>query len=151
MVILDTLHLHSSADESFCDTEKHEEERVNCVLPLIPGSSPDCNRIDATTVEMLLSGYRTLSLVLLFFLIARIHFDDRIEKYVIMDCRYDYEFNGGHIRTAVNITPEQIYEYFRGILEVAQRPYRCTESVDCDKICPSLCVPPLLGRGDWLS
>jgi len=77
--------------------ERQEEERVQCILPIIPGSSPDYNRIDGGTLNQLLAGY----------------YQETIEKYVIMDCRYDYEYNGGHIKDAIHMAPEQIFDYFR--------------------------------------
>jgi len=81
--------------------EKHEEERVQCILPTIPGSSTDFNRVDGNTVNQLLCG----------------NFDEKIEKYVIMDCRYDYEYTGGHIQSAIHMSPEQIFDYFRDMPE----------------------------------
>ncbi|KAL1283489.1 M-phase inducer phosphatase 1-A [Trichinella pseudospiralis] len=36
-----------------------------------------------------------------------------IEKYIILDCRYPYEYNGGHIKGAVNVyTQEQLKRFF---------------------------------------
>lgn len=35
------------------------------------------------------------------------------KKYLIIDCRFDYEFKGGHIKNAINInTPEKIQDFF---------------------------------------
>jgi rhodanese-related sulfurtransferase len=31
------------------------------------------------------------------------HYNDVIEKYYIVDCRYPYEFEGGHIKNAINM------------------------------------------------
>lgn len=40
-------------------------------------------------------------------------FADRVERYFIIDCRYDYEYRGGHIRGAMNISdPNYIVERF---------------------------------------
>lgn len=39
------------------------------------------------------------------------HFADRVPEYEIVDCRYPYEFKGGHIRGAVNLyRPEDLLE-----------------------------------------
>lgn len=36
-----------------------------------------------------------------------------IDKYFIVDCRYPYEYEGGHIRTALNLhTKEAVYDFF---------------------------------------
>ena len=33
--------------------------------------------------------------------------------FLIIDCRFDYEYKGGHIKSALNInTPEDIEDYF---------------------------------------
>jgi rhodanese-related sulfurtransferase len=81
--------------------DKHEEERVHCILPTIPGSSTDYNRINAQTLQSVIDG----------------QYDDKIEKYVIMDCRYEYEYVGGHIQSAIHMSPEQIFDYFREMPE----------------------------------
>ncbi|XP_038678146.1 cell division cycle 25 homolog d [Scyliorhinus canicula] len=40
-------------------------------------------------------------------------FEDLIDEYVIVDCRYPYEYNGGHIKGAVNLyTEEQLIDTF---------------------------------------
>lgn len=40
-------------------------------------------------------------------------FDDELTELHVIDCRFDYEYEGGHIEGAVNITsPEQLEEYF---------------------------------------
>lgn len=30
-------------------------------------------------------------------------FDNKINNYYVIDCRFDYEYNGGHIEGAINI------------------------------------------------
>ena len=39
-------------------------------------------------------------------------FDNRIASYKVIDCRFDYEYQGGHIKGAVNInTTAEVEEY----------------------------------------
>nr|CAD7424818.1 unnamed protein product [Timema monikensis] len=62
-------------------------------LPLIPGRHQDLKTITPETLAALMNG----------------GFADEVESYSIIDCRYPYEFEGGHIRGAKNIyTKEQI-------------------------------------------
>lgn len=65
-------------------------------LPTLPlnGTVP---RISADTLVQLLSG----------------EYDDFYDSLFIVDCRYDYEYNGGHIKGAFNLTnPEEMREMF---------------------------------------
>ncbi|KAF5286222.1 hypothetical protein FQR65_LT02234 [Abscondita terminalis] len=64
-------------------------------LPLISGKHPDLKSITASTLALLLRGkYRGL-----------------VNSYKVIDCRYPYEYNGGHIEGAINLyTKEQILE-----------------------------------------
>lgn len=39
-------------------------------------------------------------------------YDSQIAGYHIIDCRFDYEYNGGHIRNAVNINTASDIEDF---------------------------------------
>lgn len=65
-------------------------------LPLIDGRHNDLKSISAHTMRSLLVG----------------DFDSSIASYQVIDCRYPYEFVGGHIRGAVNLfTQEQIIEH----------------------------------------
>ncbi|XP_013097480.2 M-phase inducer phosphatase isoform X2 [Stomoxys calcitrans] len=67
------------------------------VLPLIAGRHRDLKSISCNTVARLLRG----------------EFDDTVANYRIIDCRYPYEFEGGHIRGAKNLyTQDQIIEEF---------------------------------------
>lgn len=66
-------------------------------LPIIPGKHQDLKSISAETMRQLLNN----------------EYSHVIEKFIIVDCRYPYEFNGGHIRGAQNIyTREGITESF---------------------------------------
>ena len=78
----------------------HEALAVPCILPVIPKSSQDFNRIDESTLLDLMNG----------------RYVDTIEKFVVMDCRYEYEYAGGHIKGAINMAPHMIFEYFKDIL-----------------------------------
>ncbi|XP_058118839.1 uncharacterized protein LOC131260986 isoform X1 [Anopheles coustani] len=65
------------------------------VLPLMDGQHRDLKSISGDTMARLLRGA----------------FDDKVESFKIIDCRYPYEFEGGHIRGAKNLyTQEQIIE-----------------------------------------
>lgn len=68
--------------------------RPHC-LPLVDGKHTDLKSISADTMRRLLNG----------------EFNDRVASYKIIDCRYPYEYEGGHIAGAVNLyTHEQILE-----------------------------------------
>ncbi|KAJ8317073.1 hypothetical protein KUTeg_004977 [Tegillarca granosa] len=66
-------------------------------LPIIPGKHQDLKCIAPQTVMQLLDN----------------EYSHVIEKFMIVDCRYPYEYEGGHIRGAKNIyTQEGIIEEF---------------------------------------
>ncbi|XP_078331094.1 M-phase inducer phosphatase-like [Crassostrea virginica] len=58
-----------------------------CALPTIWGKHSDLKTITADTVADLLSG----------------RYDDVISSFRLIDCRYPYEFEGGHVMRAENI------------------------------------------------
>jgi hypothetical protein len=66
--------------------EPYEEPEL--VLPVLPRSCDrsDLNCIDAATVARLLRG----------------EMEGGAPRHLVVDCRFDYEFMGGHIRDAVN-------------------------------------------------
>lgn len=64
-------------------------------LPLIDGRHTDLKSISADTMRRLLLG----------------EFDNCVASYKVIDCRYPYEFEGGHIQGALNLyTQEQIIQ-----------------------------------------
>lgn len=64
-------------------------------LPLIDGKHSDLKSISANTMRQLLEG----------------EFDENVASFKVIDCRYPYEFEGGHIRGALNLyTHEQILD-----------------------------------------
>lgn len=56
-------------------------------LPLIHGRHQDLKSIDVEVLAQVLRG----------------HYNDLIDKCIIVDCRYPYEYHGGHIKGAINI------------------------------------------------
>lgn len=67
----------------------------NYCLPLTNGRHKDLKSITPETLARLING----------------QFNDSVESYKVIDCRYPYEFKGGHIAGAVNLyTKEQIAE-----------------------------------------
>ncbi|XP_072095088.1 cell division cycle 25 homolog d isoform X2 [Mobula birostris] len=68
-----------------------------CLLPVAEGKHQDLRYITAQSVAALLVG----------------DFDHLIDGYVIVDCRYPYEYEGGHIKGALNLyTEEQLINTF---------------------------------------
>lgn len=66
-------------------------------LPTIPGKHQDLKGISPETMTRVLNN----------------EFDHELEKFVVIDCRYPYEFDGGHIKDAMNVyTKEGIIEEF---------------------------------------
>jgi M-phase inducer phosphatase 2 len=64
-------------------------------LPLIDGRHTDLKSISAETMRRLLLG----------------EFDESVASYKVIDCRYPYEFEGGHIQGALNLfTQEQVLD-----------------------------------------
>lgn len=57
------------------------------VLPTVKSKHDRFKRIDATTLVKLIDG----------------EFDETVESYTIIDCRYPYEYEGGHIINSLNI------------------------------------------------
>lgn len=58
-----------------------------CILPLAMGHHADLKAITSDTLAALLRG----------------EFADRVDSYTIIDCRYPYEYEAGHIEGALNI------------------------------------------------
>lgn len=67
------------------------------ILPCFPVKCDGLMRVTPQTVSELMQG----------------HYDDRISGFQIVDCRFAYEHEGGHIAGAVNLnTIEQIHRHF---------------------------------------
>ncbi|XP_067656509.1 M-phase inducer phosphatase-like [Haliotis asinina] len=65
---------------------KRAQKEVHC-LPTIQGRHKDLKSVSAQTVSQLLAG----------------KYADLISSYQIIDCRYPYEYEGGHIEGAENL------------------------------------------------
>ena len=88
-VIMNALSRSTSEPNLIGDFSKHY------CLPLIDGRHSDLKSINSQTMNQLLNGA----------------FDDNVASYKVIDCRYPYEFDGGHIQGALNLyTQEQILE-----------------------------------------
>ncbi|XP_069339792.1 M-phase inducer phosphatase 3 isoform X3 [Eulemur rufifrons] len=75
----------------------HRELRKVCALPTVSGRHQDLKYVNPETVAALLLG----------------KFQDLIEKFYIIDCRYPYEYLGGHIQGALNLySQEELYNFF---------------------------------------
>ncbi|KAF7796724.1 hypothetical protein EIP86_007907 [Pleurotus ostreatoroseus] len=85
---------------SFGDNEAHGK-----ILPCHRVKEDGLMRITASTVNKLLDG----------------DFDRKIDAFHVIDCRFDYEYNGGHIPGAVNInTTAGVEDFFLG--QQVQKP-----------------------------
>uniref|UniRef100_K1QJR9 M-phase inducer phosphatase n=1 Tax=Magallana gigas TaxID=29159 RepID=K1QJR9_MAGGI len=94
-----TLESQSTSEQNevveFIERVSQEEDLVgdgstSHSLPTIPGKHADLKSITTDTVSKLLRG----------------DYDDVIGSYQIIDCRYPYEYEGGHVKGAVNLYKE---------------------------------------------
>ncbi|XP_011714741.2 M-phase inducer phosphatase 3 isoform X2 [Macaca nemestrina] len=68
-----------------------------CALPTVSGKHQDLKYVNPETVAALLSG----------------KFQGLIEKFYVIDCRYPYEYLGGHIQGALNLySQEELFSFF---------------------------------------
>uniref|UniRef100_A0A2K6S5N8 M-phase inducer phosphatase n=1 Tax=Saimiri boliviensis boliviensis TaxID=39432 RepID=A0A2K6S5N8_SAIBB len=102
--------LHLKKTVSLCDiniTEMLEEDSNQdhligdfskvCALPTVSGKHQDLKYVNPETVAALLLG----------------KFQGLIEKFYVIDCRYPYEYLGGHIQGALNLySQEELFNFF---------------------------------------
>ncbi|XP_023387758.1 M-phase inducer phosphatase 3 isoform X14 [Pteropus vampyrus] len=75
-----------------------------CALPTVSGRHQDLKYINPETVSRFLEMVAALLLG---------KFQGLIEKFYIIDCRYPYEYLGGHIQGALNLySQEELYNFF---------------------------------------
>lgn len=88
-------HIMNALSRSSVEPDLIGDFSKSYVLPLTEGRHRDLKSISPDTMAALLCGT----------------FNDKIASFNIIDCRYPYEFDGGHIRGAKNLyTQEQILE-----------------------------------------
>ncbi|KAL4076974.1 hypothetical protein V8B97DRAFT_1866137 [Scleroderma yunnanense] len=73
-----------------------DNETIGKILPCHRVREDGLMRIAPSTMDALLDGA----------------YDSQIEQFFIIDCRFDYEYNGGHIPGAININTTQGVEEF---------------------------------------
>lgn len=88
MIKLDALSLSEEEDVFVSDADKHDvvEDLNQHNIPTIEGAHSDLKYITPSTLESLLCDE------------SKCH-----KNIVIIDCRYPYEFDGGHIKGAINL------------------------------------------------
>lgn len=97
-----------------CDSNLIGDFTKRFVLPYYEGRHSDLRSINAETMANLLNG----------------EFDDKIASFKIIDCRYPYEYEGGHIKGAKNLyTHDQVLEEFvnNSINETEMNEDSCVE------------------------
>jgi len=69
----------------------------SCALPLVRGRHQDLKSINSDTLAALITG----------------KYEGEIDEFTIIDCRYPYEYEGGHIRGAKNLfTQKKLFQEF---------------------------------------
>lgn len=87
-------HIKSAIHRSVTDTDLTGDFSKPCVLPLAVGHHEDLKSISVDTLAALIRG----------------EFNDRINSFEIVDCRYPYEFDAGHIQGALNLYSKDLIE-----------------------------------------
>lgn len=81
----------------------------NFFLPLTQGRHQDLKSITPATLARLING----------------DFDNNVASYKVIDCRYPYEFEGGHIGGALNVyTKEQCIDLLRNFSGAGEDPLK---------------------------
>lgn len=87
-------HIKSAIHRSTTDTDLTGDFSKPCILPLASGQHEDLKSITVDTLASLIRG----------------EFNDRIGTFKIVDCRYPYEFDAGHIQGALNLYSRDLIE-----------------------------------------
>ncbi|BFZ01290.1 hypothetical protein BsWGS_04329 [Bradybaena similaris] len=89
--------IKSAISQMFSDPDLLGDCSKAYCLPTVSGRHQDLKSISPETLSQLMADA----------------FSDVVEEYQIIDCRYPYEFEGGHIQNAVNIyTKEEVVNMF---------------------------------------
>lgn len=87
-------HIKSAIHRSTTDNDLTGDFSKTCILPLAEGHHEDLKSITPETLGALIKG----------------DFKDTINSYTIIDCRYPYEYEGGHIQGALNLYSKDLIE-----------------------------------------
>ncbi|GFU35656.1 m-phase inducer phosphatase 1-B [Nephila pilipes] len=99
-----SLSLAKKNEEDTIEIKLNNDFSQNCILPVINGKHPDLNSISAETVAFLIKTHES-------------------HNFSIIDCRFPYEFRGGHIMDAVNLFHRSDVEeyFFKSAITASQR------------------------------
>ncbi|XP_015181258.1 PREDICTED: M-phase inducer phosphatase isoform X1 [Polistes dominula] len=86
--------IKSAIHRSVTDADLTGDFSKPCILPLAEGRHDDLKSISVDTLAALMRG----------------DFKQYIDSFVIVDCRYPYEFDGGHIEGALNLYSKELIE-----------------------------------------
>lgn len=87
-------NIKSAIHRSVTDSDLTGDFSKPCVLPLASGNHEDLKSITSSTLAALIRG----------------EFADRVNSYKIVDCRYPYEYDGGHVEGALNLYNRDLIE-----------------------------------------
>ena len=87
-------HIKSAIHRSTTDSDLTGDFSKPCILPLASGHHDDLRSISVDTLTALIRG----------------EFSDRIRSFKIVDCRYPYEFDAGHVEGALNLYNRDLIE-----------------------------------------
>ncbi|KAG8963569.1 cell division cycle- protein [Tulasnella sp. 419] len=86
----------SATEEDAVGLGYRECESHGKILPCHAVKDDGLMRITPDTLESLLSG----------------DYDDRMQEFYVIDCRFDYEYEGGHIEGAINLNSDEAINTF---------------------------------------
>ncbi|XP_046600292.1 M-phase inducer phosphatase isoform X1 [Neodiprion lecontei] len=86
--------IKSAIHRSTTDADLTGDFSKQCILPLAEGQHEDLKSISSSTLAALIRG----------------EFTDRVRSFKIVDCRYPYEFEGGHVEGALNLFSKDMIE-----------------------------------------
>lgn len=87
-------HIKSAIHRSSTDSDLTGDFSKSCILPLADGHHEDLKSISPDTLAAVVRG----------------EFADTIGSCTIVDCRYPYEYEGGHIDGALNLYSKEMIE-----------------------------------------
>ncbi|CAL7938122.1 unnamed protein product [Xylocopa violacea] len=88
------VQIKSAIHRSTTDSDLTGDFSKPCILPLATGHHEDLRSISTDTMAALIRG----------------EFNDQIGSFRIVDCRYPYEFDAGHIQGALNLYSKDLIE-----------------------------------------